>query len=207
MKGQVGNLTGFAYILMMLAIVMGVGLVVLTQFQTVGTPTQMTTATNSTNANVPTAYGGQVNVYVPFIHYNFGEWRDNNSLTFTSTNSSATIPAENFTVKVNGNVVGRANGYNTSAVWTFPLTTSEITNGRNNVSFILGNTTNISSIYLHLEWTRSQDVQARSTIGSVTDSFSTLAGWLPIIVVIVCVAIVLGLLGFGFSTGGRKQKR
>lgn len=207
MKGQIGNLTGFAYILMMLAIVTGVGLVVLSQFQTVGTPTQTTTVANTTNVNVPIAYGGQVNVYITFDQSaSFGEFRQG-QLTYTSLNSSATIPAENFTTKLNGVVFGRANGYNTSADWTYPLTASQMLNGKNNVSFILGNTTNISSVTLHFNYTRSQDLQARNTIGSTVDAFSTLVGWIPIIVVIVAVAIVLGLLGFGFSTGGKKQKR
>jgi hypothetical protein len=207
MKGQISNLTGFAYILMMVGIVVAVGLVVLSQFQTVGTPVQTTTVANTTNVNNPIAYGAQVNVYITFDQSaSYGEFRQG-LLTYTSTNSSATIPAENFTTKLNGVVFGRTNGYNTSANWAYPLTASQMLNGKNNVSFILGNTTNISSVTIQFNYTRSQDLVARNTVGSTMDAFTTLIGWLPVIVVIIAVAIVLGLLGMGFSTAGKKSKR
>jgi len=206
MKGQVGNLTSFAYVLMMLAIVMGVGLVVLSQFQTVGTPTQSVTVTNTTNGNNPIVYGEQVTIWIPFTETNYGEFRLG-EVSFINTNSSPVPMTQNVTVTVNGNVVGLVNGYNTSATRTFALTSAKLVNGLNNVSYIMGNKSNVSSTSIQFNYTRQQDLQARNTIGSTIDAFSTLVGWLPILVVIVCVAIVLGLLGFGFSTGGKKQKR
>jgi len=205
MKGQVGNLTSFAYVLMMLAIVMGVGLVVLSQFQTVGTPTQVVTAENTTSASGTLGGSSQASdTNVLFSYANFGEFR-NASLTFVSDNASKTTA--NTTVKVNGNTVGLAYGYNTSGTFTVAVSTSYLANGVNNVSYSTGNTTHITDTLMSFGYTRLQDLQARNTIGSVTDSFSTLVGWLPILVVIICVAIVLGLLGFGFSTAGKKQKR
>lgn len=205
MKGQVGNLTGFAYALMMVGIIMGVGLVVLTSFQTYGTPNQVKTVSNSTTTVSELAYPTQGDIFVQSgIAGEFGEYR-NGTLSVVLNGTSATT--ENTTVTLNGNAVGLVNGYNTSGTKVITVQASYLVNGRNNVSYQLSNTSDVSSTTISFEYTRLGDVQARSTIGSVTASYTTLAQWLPIIVVIIAVAIVLGLLGFGFGTAGKKKRR
>jgi len=206
MKGQMGNITLLGWVLLMVGVMFAVGIVVLSSFQEVGTPTQSATVTNSTNANNPIAYGVAKTIWIPYTDATYGEFREG-KLTFTSTNSSATIPAENFSVKVNGNQIGYAYGYNTSATRSFALTSSQLVNGLNNVTYTLGNTTNISSTSIKFDWTRSQDLSARNTVGSVIGSFGTLVQWLPIIIVVLVVFVILGLLGFGMTTGGTKSKR
>jgi hypothetical protein len=206
MKGQMGNITLLGWVLLMVGVMFAVGIVVLSSFQEVGTPTQTATVTNTTNANNPIAYGVAKTIWIPYTDATYGEFRDG-QLTFTSTNSSATIPAENFSVKVNGNQIGYAYGYNTSATRSFALTSSQLVNGLNNVTYTLGNTTNISSTSIKFDWTRSQDLSARNTVGSVIGSFGTLVQWLPIIIVVLVVFVILGLLGFGMTTGGTKSKR
>jgi ATP-dependent Zn protease len=206
MKGQMGDITLLGWVLLMVGVMFAVGIVVLSSFQEVGTPTQSATVTNSTNANNPIAYSVDKTIWIPYSQATYGEFRQG-QLTFTSTNSSATIPAENFSVKVNGNQMGRANGYNTSATWIFPLTAGQLVNGLNNVTYTLGNTTNISSTSMTFNYTRQQDLSARNTVGSVIGSFDTLVQWLPIIIVVLVVFVILGLLGFGMTTGGTKRKR
>lgn len=66
---------------------------------------------------------------------------------------------------------------------------------------VLGSFQNTNAVY--------NNSVANTTVIAVMSSYSTLVGWLPIIVVIVAVAIILGLLGFGFGGqgGGRQSKR
>ncbi len=205
MKGQVGNLTGFAYALMMVGIIMGVGLVVLTSFQQYGTPNQVKTVTNSTATVSELIYPTQQDILIQSgIAGEFGEYR-NGTLSLTLNGTSATTA--NTTVTLNGVSVGQAGGYNTTGVKVIKVTASQLANGLNNVSYQMSNTSDVTSTSITFEYTRQGDVQARSTIDSVTGSFTTLSAWLPIIVVIVAVAIVLGLLGFGFGTAGKKKGR
>jgi vacuolar-type H+-ATPase subunit I/STV1 len=50
------------------------------------------------------------------------------------------------------------------------------------------------------------NTMANQTVLAVMDSFSTLTGWLPVIVVVVAIAIVMGILGFSFGGMGGKSK-
>lgn len=45
--------------------------------------------------------------------------------------------------------------------------------------------------------------QANTTVKAVMTSFGSLTDWLPIIIIVIVVAIILGLLGFAF---GRKAQ-
>ena len=188
-----GDMTALGAGLMMLGIVFAVGLVVLAQFQISVAPDQNTILTNSTPINTTTVVT-QLDHLLQYAEHEYGAFL-NGSVT-TTVKNNATDPL-NYTVTVNGNAIGLANGYNETGI--LAVTLSQLTNGLNNVSYLLTNSTTITETTLSLTWEKSSDVDAKNVVGDVLGVYDDAVGWLPIIVIVLVVAIVLGLLGLGFG--------
>ncbi len=199
-KGQVGSLTTLAYGLMAMGIVFAVGLVVLSQFQTVVAPDQLTTLDNSTNLAVVTLMSNQTHL-IRFADGDYGRFLNGSLAVVTDTNGSSSAALQNWTVWVNSNLIGLGNGYNTSK--SLALTAAQLVNNQNNVTIYHGNSTNITSSTIYFEWEKWQDTDATDTAGDVIDVYGDVVDWLPIIVIVLIIVLILALLGFG-GMGARR---
>lgn len=192
-KGQVGSLTTLAYALMIMGVVFAVGLVVLSQFQTVVAPNQGTDVTNSTVLAVVTLVSNQSH-YLRFADGDYGRFLNGSVTVTTTTNGSSSTSLQNWTLWFNSNLIGLLNGYNTSK--TLTLTASQLVNNKNNATIQHGNSTNITSTAVYFTWEKWQDIGAADMAGDVIGVFGDVVDWLPIIVIVLIIVLILALLGF-----------
>ncbi len=206
-KGQIQNLTGFGLGLLICGIVLGLTALVLANFNIAASPNQLTTVTNSTTTVQETAYKQVADVWVTFADDGrFGQFV-NGSLTIvvnaTGPANNASAMTANLTIKVNSNVIGSATGYNTSGTMVFALTAAQLVNGKNNVSYYVSNTSDVSSTSILFDYITPGAVSTTSTVTSVINTVTNLTNWIPIVIIVFVVALILTLLGM--SVGRRTE--
>ena len=190
-------MTALGYGLLMLGIVFAVGLVVLAQFQTSVAPDLTKAVTDATGlANDTTDVQIWYTEDVDMSADEFGRWV---SGTLSVTMTGKEPMDKNVTLELNSVAVGQANGYNASGTYAIALTASQLATGTNTLAALHNTSMNVSSYTLtglYEEWTKTDSADIT---GDVIGVFDDAVGWLPIIVIILVVAIVLGLLGLGFG--------
>ena len=196
-KGQMGDMTSIGYGLLMLGIVFAVGLVVLAQFQTSVAPDLTKTVTDATGLANDTSddqiwYTEDVDMSVA----DFGRWLSGTlSVNFTGEENTT----KNVTLELNDVAVGQANGYNASGEYEIALTASQLVEDTNTLAALHNVTMNVSSYILTGIYEERTKTDSADIAGDVIGVFDDAIDWLPIIVIVLVVAIVLGLLGLGFG--------
>ena len=194
MKGQMGNLTGIGYGLMVLGIVLAIGAVVLTQFSEEASPDLVTSQKNETALSG--ALASQLTTHnITFGGTEFGRFVSA-TLDIDAVINATGVGKTNLTVSVNGNAYsGRY-----IADHTYTLTTTHLVNGKNNIGITIGNASeivsSITSSTLNITYEKL-GYEAGDTTDSVFDTIGDLVDWLPIIIIVIVVALILSLLGMG----------
>jgi len=156
--------------------------------------------TTDLNASGP-AYTAASNKshYTNFQVTNFGEWVNATLTTTIITNGTDTL---NYSIWLNGNLIGAVGGYNVSDSYT--ITTTYLVNGVNNITYQLANSTNISQSDLDLYWEKTSEIIIEDIGDYGLAGLQEISSWLVILAIVIVASVIIAIVIKGFGNTSRR---